>query len=89
MRRCESCFNWSPHIKYSFVGFCLKKGETSFRESFCEFFTELKFEEEFLYCEDCKTFIFSEELEEHLEKRHCIFRSVFLDWDYREEVYEG
>ncbi|MCS7144368.1 MAG: hypothetical protein NZ879_05035 [Archaeoglobaceae archaeon] len=88
-RRCAKCGNWSPHILYSFVGYCCEKKEFSFHESLCEFFIELSFEEDFVWCNTCKTLILSEESEEHLSKGHGVFKRVFLDSDYREEIYEG
>lgn len=88
-KNCERCGNWSPHIGYSFLGFCFKKEDISFRDSFCEFFTELELKGEFFWCEDCRSILDFKELEEHRKNGHRIFKHVFLDSDYREEIYEG
>lgn len=88
-KRCSKCNSWLPHIHYSYIGYCCRKGDVSHHEYYCEFFSELSFEEEFLWCESCKVLISQEELENHLSRGHCLFRGVFVDRDYREEIYEG
>uniref|UniRef100_A0A7C3UDC2 Uncharacterized protein n=1 Tax=Geoglobus ahangari TaxID=113653 RepID=A0A7C3UDC2_9EURY len=88
-KNCEKCGNWLPHIGYHFLGFCNKKVDISFRESFCEFFVEMELSGEFLWCEDCRSIISFAEFEEHKNSGHKIFRGVFVDSDYREEIYEG
>jgi len=88
-RKCERCGNWAPHIKYYYLGFCAKREDISLRDFSCEFYTEIKLEGEFFWCEDCKSLISFLELESHMEMGHRIFRGVFLDSDYREEIYEG
>jgi len=88
-KRCSKCNNWSPHVYYTFVGYCCIKGDISHSEYLCESFTELRFEEEFLWCESCRIFISREELEDHLVCNHRVFKGVFMDRDYREELYEG
>ncbi|MCX8172854.1 MAG: hypothetical protein N3D09_04505 [Archaeoglobaceae archaeon] len=88
-RKCFSCGNWLPHILYSFVGYCCKRGEFSIYEFGCDSFIEVRVEGGFLWCETCKSFIESEEVREHIYLGHRIFRGIFLDPDYREEIYEG
>ncbi|MDI9643012.1 MAG: hypothetical protein QXQ38_00440 [Archaeoglobaceae archaeon] len=88
-RKCANCNNWSPHNLYSFVGYCYEKKKLSFSEYFCELFIELELEEEFYWCGTCRSIIESEEVKEHISKRHRISRRAFMDPDYREEIYEG
>lgn len=87
--RCSFCRSWVPHYHYSFVGFCVETKEIVFDDQVCEEFEHRTLEGEFLWCTVCKCEVSVEELEYHVSREHRLCSSVYLDWDYREEIYEG
>lgn len=88
-KECFECRSWIPHFQFAFVGFCIATEEFVFKNDFCEFFELKELEKDFIWCSVCKCEISLEETEYHKSKGHRLFSGVFMDEDYREEIYEG
>ncbi|MFN3384253.1 MAG: hypothetical protein ACK401_05095 [Archaeoglobaceae archaeon] len=89
MKRCYSCKSWIPHFHHDFIGFCVEKEELVFEDNICTSFEVKKLDKELIWCSACKCEISAEEVEHHKSKGHRLFLAVFLDKEYREEIYEG
>ncbi|MCS7121947.1 MAG: hypothetical protein NZ895_05050 [Archaeoglobaceae archaeon] len=87
MKKCETCNNWSPHIHYSFVGYCLKREMFYTNDFYCELFEELKIDGTIFWCKTCGSSFYIDEIEFH--KDHEIFHCTYIDSSFREEIYEG
>lgn len=88
-KECSFCSSWEPHFQYGFMGFCLLIEKIVFEDEFCELFEFKKLEKDFIWCSTCKSEIYAEEVKDHKSRGHKLFSRIFIDEDYREEIYEG
>ncbi|MEM2059111.1 MAG: hypothetical protein QW089_00085 [Archaeoglobaceae archaeon] len=89
MKKCWLCRSWIPHYQHEFVGLCIETEEFVFEDEYCNLFELRKLEGEFIWCSSCKREINAEDVEQHKSMGHKLFLAVFMDKDYREEIYEG
>lgn len=84
---CRECKRWVPDAFIASVGTCDKRDRPVLDcEGDCEFYC-LKAEEEFMWCEDCRTTVHKTELGAH--GGHCLFAKVRVDPDASEYLPPG
>ncbi|MCS7110916.1 MAG: hypothetical protein RMI45_05190 [Ignisphaera sp.] len=96
---CSRCVYFKPHIYFPYVGYCVIKQGTAVHQELtvCESFKPSSVDElrgflrreGWLYCVNCRRFIYTEvELEEHA-RQHLVSPGVVLDEAIAEEAHAG
>ncbi len=87
MGSCRECGRWVPDAFIVCIGTCDKKNRpTRDLEGGCEF-NCAKTEEEFMWCEDCRTVVHRSDLKRHAG--HSLFAKVRTDPDASDYLPTG
>lgn len=98
---CSLCEHFKPHLYYHYIGLCdakkevrggAKSGETcySFKLKTLNVLASSLAERGWVYCVSCRrTLVNFEELREHLDANHEVFKDVLIDDVVADEAPSG
>jgi len=87
---CIDCEYYIPYEMFPYVGFCALKGSITFADNSCERASPLDIhqvirEKGRIYCLTCRTWVFEDELDEHIT--HRLHVHVYDDDFVHEEAH--